>query len=428
MIQSLFIINTFGEVLIEKHWRSVLGRAVCERFWEEASACLRKEDVPPLIVTPKHYLINIFRGGVFFLCVVSGELPPLFVIELLHRIADVLRDYFGRAVDEAGIKSNFSTVYQLLDEMLDNGYPLTTFPNALKAMIAPPSLSGRLASTILGRSTVSDKLPAGTVSDMPWRRSGVKHTQNSIYFDIIEEVDVTIDNNGQLVCASVRGSVQCNTALTGVPEVVLAFNNPGSITGIALHPCVRLGRFDREKVLSFVPPDGLFELMDYRVMALPTLEVPLYCKPQITYHETGGRVNIMVGPKMSPGKKAAGEGKERETAVEDVTVTIPFPASVRSTDLNCNFGSVMYDEATKVATWHIGRLPRDRSPNLSGSIILAEHEERPEDRPVVLLDFRAPAVTLTGLRVREVSVVNQAYKLSKGMRSVVKAGTFQIRT
>ena len=32
---------------------------------------------------------------------------------------------------------------QLLEEMMDNGYPLTTEPNALKAMIMPPTVTLR---------------------------------------------------------------------------------------------------------------------------------------------------------------------------------------------------------------------------------------------------------------------------------------------
>lgn len=33
---------------------------------------------------------------------------------------------------------------------------------------------------------------------------------------------------------------------------------------MTFHQCVNLGRFDSEKVVSFVPPDGEFELMKYR--------------------------------------------------------------------------------------------------------------------------------------------------------------------
>jgi hypothetical protein len=30
------------------------------------------------------------------------------------------------------------------------------------------------------------------------------------------------------------------------------------------HQCVKLGRFDADRIISFVPPDGEFELMRYR--------------------------------------------------------------------------------------------------------------------------------------------------------------------
>ena len=66
---------------------------------------------------------------------------------------------------------------------MDYGYPLTTEPNALKAMIKPPSVLSRFAAAATGTSNVSDVLPDGTISNMPWRKSGVKHSQNEIYID-----------------------------------------------------------------------------------------------------------------------------------------------------------------------------------------------------------------------------------------------------
>ena len=46
-------------------------------------------------------------------------------------------------------------VYQLLEEMLDDGSPLTTEPNALKAMIRPPSVIGCLQAVATGKSNAS---------------------------------------------------------------------------------------------------------------------------------------------------------------------------------------------------------------------------------------------------------------------------------
>lgn len=42
---------------------------------------------------------------------------------------------------------------------------------------------------------------------MPWRKSGVRYSQNEIYLDIVEEMDAIVDGNGQVgiyVCIFVR--------------------------------------------------------------------------------------------------------------------------------------------------------------------------------------------------------------------------------
>ena len=120
-------------------------------------------------------------------------MPPLFVLEFLHRVFDIFTDYFGD-VNVRTLTDNFSTAYQLLEEMLDNGYPCITEPNALNTLIAPPSIVGRMANFVLGKaSNVSETLGEGAMSIIPWRRAGVKYTQNEIFFDIIEEIDMIVE-------------------------------------------------------------------------------------------------------------------------------------------------------------------------------------------------------------------------------------------
>jgi len=46
----------------------------------------------------------------------------MMVFAFLYRLAEVLTQYF-RELEEESIKDNFVITYELLDEMLDNGYP-----------------------------------------------------------------------------------------------------------------------------------------------------------------------------------------------------------------------------------------------------------------------------------------------------------------
>lgn len=125
-------------------------------------------------------------------------------------------------------------VYELLEEMLDNGFPLATESNVLKEMIKPPTILRSVVNTLTGKqgslshepsfinpilnpiryvylyilyfelcfvcfpggSNVGDTLPTGQLSNIPWRRAGVKYTNNEAYFDVIEEIDAILDKSG----------------------------------------------------------------------------------------------------------------------------------------------------------------------------------------------------------------------------------------
>lgn len=60
---------------------------------------------------------------------------------------------------------------------------------------------------MINRYSVSTTLPLGQLSAIPWRRSGVRYTNNEAYFDVIEEVDAIIDKSGSTVFAEIQGYV-----------------------------------------------------------------------------------------------------------------------------------------------------------------------------------------------------------------------------
>ena len=107
MIHSLFVINHSGDIFMEKHWRSIIPRTVMDYFFEAQRQVITSttrdshvknnicninftvdfnyiafqvvkdnkghEDVPSVIATPHHYLISIYRNGLFFVAVCMSE-------------------------------------------------------------------------------------------------------------------------------------------------------------------------------------------------------------------------------------------------------------------------------------------------------------------------------------------------------------------
>jgi len=416
MIHSLFIINTSGDVFMEKHWKSVISRSICDYFFDAQNKATAPVDVPPVISTPHHYLISIYRASVFFVAVCMTEVPPLFVIEFLHRVVDTFEDYFNDC-SETVIKDNYVVVYELLDEMLDNGFPLATEANILKELIRPPNMLRTVVNTVTGKSNVADTLPTGQLSNIPWRRAGVKYTNNEAYFDVIEEVDAIIDKNGTTVSSEIHGYIDCSVKLTGMPDLTMNFVNPRLFDDTSFHPCVRFKRWESEKILSFVPPDGNFRLLSYHIGSGSVVAIPVYIKHNLQWQgNTAGKLDITVGPKQTMGRN-----------VEQVKVEVPMPKIVLNCNLTASQGKYSFDPVTKVLSWDIGKIDNTKLPNIRGTVNLVTGAQPDGTNPTINVSFTISQMAVSGLKVNRLDMYGEKYKPFKGVKYITKAGRFQVR-
>ncbi|KAF6316869.1 AP-3 complex subunit mu-1 isoform X2 [Carlito syrichta] len=364
MIHSLFLINCSGDIFLEKHWKSVVSQSVCDYFFEAQEKAADVENVPPVISTPHHYLISIYRDKLFFVSVIQTEVPPLFVIEFLHRVADTFQDYFGS-------------------------------------------------------SNVGDTLPTGQLSNIPWRRAGVKYTNNEAYFDVVEEIDAIIDKSGSTVFAEIQGVIDACIKLSGMPDLSLSFMNPRLLDDVSFHPCIRFKRWESERVLSFIPPDGNFRLISYRVSSQNLVAIPVYVKHSISFKENSscGRFDITIGPKQNMGK-----------TIEGITVTVHMPKVVLNMNLTPTQGSYTFDPVTKVLTWDVGKITPQKLPSLKGLVNLQSGAPKPEENPSLNIQFKIQQLAISGLKVNRLDMYGEKYKPFKGVKYVTKAGKFQVRT
>lgn len=400
---------------MERHWQKVISRSICDYFFEAQTKATSPADIPPVIATPHHFLISIFRNNMYFVSVVLQEVPPLLVVEFLHRIMDIFADYFSECTEQR-IKEHYVTVYELLEEMLDNGYPLATESNILKELIRPPSLVRSVVNAMTGESNIRSQLPTGQLSNIPWRRTGVKYTNNEIFLDLIEEIDCIIDKQGSVVMSEIQGRIECNSRLSGMPDLTLSFMNARLLDDVSFHPCIRYKRWEAERVISFVPPDGSFRLLSFNITNQGMISLPIYVTPTFSYTEGGGRMELRVGPKQNMGK-----------IVEDVVLTIPMPKTVTNVNINPSAGVANYDPVGRVVNWNIGKVAPQKYFTATGSITTQAGTGIPESNPTISVDFKVPLVTMSGLKVSRLDIYGEKYRAFKGIKYLTKAGRFQIR-
>lgn len=417
-VNSLFLVAESGDVFLEKHYTSPLPRTVLDPFLDELNKAPGPEDVPPVCAGLRHFILSVHRKRVFVVAVVQQDVPPMAVFDFLHRVVDIFEDYFGDFSQDI-VNNHAVIVYEVLEEMMDNGFPLSTEANVLKELVHPPS-GIKTAMKAIGvgpKSNVSQSLPTGQLSNIPWRKSEVWYAANDIYVDLIEELDCILDRNGNVIVADIEGRVQCNSQLSGVPELVMSLNNSRMLDDVALHPCVRLKRWEQERLMSFVPPDGRFKLLEYHVEG-GQVQMPLQVRPHLKFSSKGGLVDIGVSRKHVFTDKI----------LEDVTVRFTLPKAVTAVNLTPNFGKYTWDPQTNVVRWDIGKMPSGKFCDLKGNITLQAGASVPTVAPELLIGFKAIGVTFSGLQVSRLEVQNEKYKPFKGVKYIAQAGNFIVRT
>ncbi|CAI4228589.1 unnamed protein product [Auanema sp. JU1783] len=415
MLNSLFIVNASGDVILEKHWKAVIHRSICDYFFDAQKKASSPEDVPPIISTPHHYLISVYHNQLFLLAVTTTETPPLMVIEFLHRVVSTLTQYFDECSDSS-VKENCVMVFELLDEMLDNGYPLVTELNILQDLIKPPNFLRNIANQVTGRTNHSETLPTGQLSNIPWRRQGVKYTNNEAYFDVIEEIDAIIDKQGSTVFAEIQGYIDVMCKLSGMPDLTMTLVNPRLLDDVSFHPCVRFKRWENERVLSFVPPDGNFRLLSYHIATQNMVAIPIYVRHFITLKGgSSSKLELTVGPKQSMGK-----------ILEDVVVEIVMPKAVLNCNLITTHGKYSFDPTTKLLQWNIGKIELGKPPSLKGPVSVSGTGSI--ESPPLTVKFKINQLAVSGLKVNRLDMYGEKYKPFKGVKYITKAGRFQVRT
>lgn len=257
-------------------------------------------------------------------------------------------------------------------------------------------------------------------SPIPWRKLGVRHAHNEILFDVSEEMRAIVGRNGATLTSNVYGKIGSNARLTGMPDLLLSFSNPNVMTECAFHPCVRLQRWTRERTLSFVPPDGKFVLAEYQY-AVPhsalagNVPVPLSLKPNIIVSEFGGNFTIT----FSSRTMKIMENVRIELFLGDSATGAQCTISSAGSGVGSAGGiesSWTFEPRKQVLRWEIPSMHSSGSWVLRGSWTCKEKIPRPAH--AFQIRFELPSYSFSSLKVDQVRLSGEAYKMYKGVRTV----------
>ncbi|KAJ3314623.1 AP-1 complex subunit mu-1 [Blyttiomyces sp. JEL0837] len=346
MLSAIFILDMKGKVLISRNYRGDIPMSAVEKFMPLILEAEEEEQTPSPVVSTE--------DGVF-------------------------TEYF-KELEEESIRDNFVIIYELLDEMMDFGYPQTTEPKILQEYITQESYKVESQA----------RPPAAVTNAVSWRSEGIKYRKNEVFLDVIESVNL-------LVTPAKGKAVE--------------------LEDIKFHQCVRLSRFENDRTISFIPPDGEFELMSYR---LNTQVKPLIWCEAIVESHSGSRIEYMI--------KAKAQFKRRSTA-NNVEIIIPVPEDADSPKFKSTVGYVQYAPELNAVVWKIKQFPGGKEFLMRAHFGLPSvKNEDPDKKPPISVKFEIPYFTTSGIQVRYLKVVDKSgYQAFPWVRYITQNGDYFLR-
>ena len=150
-ISQLFILAPNGHTIVHRDYRGEVPKEASETFLRRILEKAKGDDSPIFSIDGVNYLC-VRKNGIFFLCTTVHNVPPALVIELLTQLTkvpppapgrhapvpaptrrhvrrQVCKDYIG-VLNEESLRKNFTLVYELVDEVLDDAFVPITATNS----------------------------------------------------------------------------------------------------------------------------------------------------------------------------------------------------------------------------------------------------------------------------------------------------------
>ncbi|CAB9522503.1 AP-2 complex subunit mu [Seminavis robusta] len=424
MISMIMVLNQKGDIMISRQYRDDVGRAAADSFRLQVVAAKETGTEAPVKRIENCSFLYTRHLNMYFVALTRSNVNPALVFEYLFQLIRILKAYLGEDFDENAMRNNMTLIYELMDETMDFGYPQNCAVDVLRLYI-------NLGNVRPQDEPEPSQLTSQITGAIDWRREGIRHKKNEVYIDVLESVNLLLSSNGNVLRNEVTGQVQMNTKLTGMPECKFGLNDklvidkekedrkPGvEIDDCTFHRCVRLGKFDADRTITFIPPDGEFELMRYRVT--DNINLPFRIIPAVQEEQGMTKVSINL--------KVIANFSDQLYATH-VVLKVPVPKNTAKAKIKHSFGRAKYEPEQQAIVWRVKRFAGKAECHINAEVdLMPTVRPKPWSRPPINVEFQVPMFTASGVHVRFLRVYDKSgYHTNRWVRYITKAGNYQIR-
>jgi len=434
MFSQFFILSLRGDILIFRDFRNEIGKYTTDQFFRRANMPASDEGDDPIFHIDGTQFLYSKKNGMYFVFTAKTNVSPALSVELLDRIAAVIKDYCGVLTEEA-IRKNFMLVYELVDEIIDFGYPQSSTSEVLKAyvksvpIVVDTEKRSEFLTAVIKTKTTSSKTANQSVTNKEQKK------KDEIFVDLLEKITVHFGPNGQVTLAEVEGAIIIKSFIKGIPKIKMGLNedliigkspdimNHGKLCldQCNFHECCRFSEWDIDRTLVFFPPDGEFALIKYRCTDAFDSPFKIY-----SYLEDPGHNQLDIIIKITSEFPAELNANKVRLTCKLPRATVSASGELETNDLS----TYEFDAKSKTILWNLGKLRGSYTTsiriklNLEDSVGNFKREVGP-----IGLDFEIPMYRCSQMQIRYLRALDNEKELKpyRWVRSITKADSYMAR-
>lgn len=440
MITAILIANAKGDVLMSKFYLDDVRKNVADVFRIQVinaagTAALKPtasaDNRLPVLTLGLTSFLYIQSGSLWIVAVVRSNQDSLLILEFLYNLESLLKHLFSkgsaRNLAEEDITSNFVTIYDILSESVDFGYPINLEPSYLASVLpglktislGKEDYSWKPKSTLEKIDTSSPMDDAYDPVKISWRDHNIKYRKNEVFLNVDEKITHLMDGKGNVLRSHIDGAINMRSHLSGMPVCRFGFSSENlqhrvrslTLDDFKFHKCVDLAMYDAERVIRFVPPDGSFQLMTYHIK--DSFALPFTITPEIV--EADGLVNLKIRVRSNFSSKSAASG---------VALKIIMPQNIGKEAISCSNGKAKFDPQDNAVYWKFSKFYGD----LEHLISIDTFNDSGWFKPKITLDFSLDMYSASGLQVKYLKVSERSnYRTIKWVKYNTFSGSYEVR-
>ncbi|KAJ8445098.1 hypothetical protein Cgig2_029470 [Carnegiea gigantea] len=492
MISQFFILSQRGDKIVFRDYRGDVPKGSTEiffrkvKFWKEDG----EEEAPPIFNVDGVNYFHVKVVGLLFVATTRANVSPSLILELLQRIARIIKDYLG-ILSEESLRKNFVLVYELLDEVIDFGYVQTTSTEVLKSYVFnEPIVVDAARFPALGPASIfmqgTKRMPGTAVTKSVVANEPGGRKREEIFIDIIEKISVTFSSSvglwdkrfgpvitistkklrgclclpfplamliqismpilplqGYILTSEIDGTIQMKSYLSGNPEIRLALNEDVTIgrSGSSAYGYSSAGSgpviLDDCNFHESVHLDT-FDLDRTLSLVPPDGEFPVMNYRMTQEFKPPFRINALIEEagalKAEVILKIRAEFPSSATA-NTILVQMPVPSYTTRVSFELEPGAVGqttdFKEANKRLEWSLKKIVGGAEHTLRAKLTFSQesHGNLTKEAGPVSMNFTIPMYNVSRLQVKYLQIAkkSKAYNPYRWVRYVTQANSYVAR-